>query len=136
MICPVCKLHMIVVEYNKIELDYCTNCKGVWFDNMELDLMIKSLSLNEKSVISKKLLHYPEVHIDEKKRKCPICSKNMTKINVGDKQSIIIDRCGRGHGLWFDGGETAQLIKQIAEKQEGDPGHNHIFSFLGEVFQA
>ncbi len=60
----------------------------------------------------------------------------MTKINVGEKQEIVIDCCSRGHGLWFDRGETVELIKQIAGKQEGTPGHNHVFSFLGEVFQT
>jgi Zn-finger nucleic acid-binding protein len=36
MICPACKYDMIVVEYHNIELDYCNNCKGVWFDSGEL----------------------------------------------------------------------------------------------------
>jgi len=39
MICPVCKSDMIDVEYHQIELDYCTNCHGVWFDAEELGLL-------------------------------------------------------------------------------------------------
>ncbi|MES0279143.1 MAG: zf-TFIIB domain-containing protein, partial [Dehalococcoidales bacterium] len=32
MICPICKVEMAVVEQDKIELDYCARCRGVWFD--------------------------------------------------------------------------------------------------------
>jgi Zn-finger nucleic acid-binding protein len=136
MICPACSHHLVPTEYNKIELDYCFNCKGVWFDNTEIELLVKTLDLNEQSVLSDKLIRYPEVSIAEEKRKCPICRKKMKKINVGDQQSIVIDCCGRGHGLWFDRGETVQLIEQIAGRQEGATGHNHVFSFLGEVFKV
>jgi len=47
MICPVCKCDMIVVEYHNIELDYCTTCKGVWFDSGELELLLESHGLEE-----------------------------------------------------------------------------------------
>jgi len=43
MICPVCKSDMIDVEYNRIELDYCTACRGVWFDTEELELLIENM---------------------------------------------------------------------------------------------
>jgi len=36
MKCPVCNSLMIVVEHEKIELDYCLNCSGVWFDAEEV----------------------------------------------------------------------------------------------------
>jgi len=45
MICPACKSDMIVVEHSKIELDYCTGCRGVWFDSGELELLLESAGL-------------------------------------------------------------------------------------------
>ena len=50
MICPICKNDMIVVEHNKIELDYCLNCHGVWFDSGELELLLKSMKLESSDV--------------------------------------------------------------------------------------
>ena len=32
---------MIIVEHNDIELDYCTNCSGVWFDIGELEVLLE-----------------------------------------------------------------------------------------------
>ena len=45
MYCPVCKEPMIIVEHERIELDYCTTCFGVWFDAGELSLMMESMDL-------------------------------------------------------------------------------------------
>ena len=39
MKCPIDKSDMIVVEHEKIELDYCLRCSGVWFDSGELELL-------------------------------------------------------------------------------------------------
>ena len=47
MICPVCKRDMIVIEYHDVELDYCTSCKGVWFDSGELELLLEAHALEE-----------------------------------------------------------------------------------------
>ena len=117
MICPVCKCGMIVVEYHNIELDYCTGCKGVWFDSGELDS--------------------PETISSEKKRKCPICGYKMKKTNLGEKPKILIDLCSEEHGLWFDGGEITQLIRHLAGEHppKRDAGEQ-VISFLEEVFEA
>jgi len=46
--CPVCHEPMIVVEYQSIELDYCSSCHGTWFDKGELELLLRSMELDEK----------------------------------------------------------------------------------------
>src|SRR4030042_4876642 len=102
MICPACKNDMIVVEHNKIELDYCTNCQGVWFDSGELELLLSSVGLDDRSIVLANIRNSPEVETPEKKRKCPICSKKMKKTIVGQQPQIVIDTCRRGDGLWFD----------------------------------
>ena len=111
MLCPACNSDMIVVEYRRIELDFCPHCRGVWFDSGELDLMFKDSSLNDKSLGDMKRL--PPAKTSEDERKCPICRKNMSKNIIGDKPAITVDVCRRGDGLFFDGGEVNQLIKQL-----------------------
>ncbi|MEJ2494849.1 MAG: zf-TFIIB domain-containing protein [Ignavibacteriaceae bacterium] len=41
MICPVSNEPMIVLELNEIEIDYCPDCKGIWLDGGELELLIE-----------------------------------------------------------------------------------------------
>jgi len=137
MICPVCKSDMIDVEYHQIELDYCTNCSGVWFDNEELGLLFDRAGLENHDLLPDDLLDSPEAKTAEKSRKCPICSLKMKKIQINQEPDILIDVCTRGEGLWFDGGEVNQLIKQISEKQAVKNGpQKQVLEFLGEVFKA
>jgi Zn-finger nucleic acid-binding protein len=137
MICPVCKYDMIVVEYQNIELDYCNSCKGVWFDSGELELLLKSYQLEEPKAFFDGILESQEASSPEKKRNCPICGHKMKKTVIGGQPEILIDVCRDKHGLWFDGGEVAQLIRYLAGKHtpKGD-SREHVISFLGEAFGA
>jgi hypothetical protein len=137
MICPACKKDMIAVEYNNVELDWCTSCQGVWFDSTELELLLKSMNLDSRNLLLDNILHLPKAKTLEKKRKCPICRKKMKKTTIGEHPGVLVDVCPQGHGLWFDGGEVAQLFKHLAEKQPaGQDSQQQIISFLGEVFKA
>ena len=134
MICPACKNPMMVMEYNKIELDYCNSCNGVWFDNVELDLLMKSLDLAEDTLLLQKMMSCPEIQLEGKKRRCPICGKNMKLVNVGEGQDLVVDVCYNGHGLWFDGGELPQLLNQEA-KHCGPERSSSVYGFLSDAFQ-
>ncbi len=135
MICPVCKSDIIVVEYNKIELDYCTDCQGVWFDSGELELLLESINLESQNIFLSNILSSEEAESSEKKRKCPICGQKMKKTGIGQEPEILIDVCQRGDGLWFDGGELGQLTRQMAKKpSEKTRSQQEVITFLGEVF--
>ena len=137
MICPTCKSDMIVVEHNKIELDYCINCQGVWFDSGELELLLESMSLESPDTFLNNILDSAGAESSEKKRRCPICREKMKKTTIGQEPEILIDVCQQGDGLWFDGGEVGQLIRQLAEKSSEKQGsQQQVMTFLGEVFEA
>jgi Zn-finger nucleic acid-binding protein len=137
MICPVCKSDMIVVEYHEIELDYCNECRGVWFDAGELELILQTLGLESEHTLFTHMLQSPPAATSEKLRKCPICGRKMRKTNLGGQPELLVDLCSREDGIWFDGGEVAQLIKQLAQGQAGEEQpQQKLINFLGEVFQA
>jgi len=137
MICPVCKYDMIVVEYQNIELDYCNSCKGVWFDSGELELLLKSQSIEEPKAFFDGILNSQEAASPEKKRNCLVCGHKMKKTAIGKQPEILIDVCRDKHGLWFDGGELGQLIKQMAQEPSAKPdSQNQVIAFLGEVFKG
>ena len=137
MKCPACSNLMIVVEHEHIELDYCMECSGVWFDAGELELLLESMELEGASLSLDSILTSPEAKSAEKKRKCPICRQKMKKATVGHEPEVLIDACPRGDGLWFDKGEVGQLITQLADKpSEKADSQGRIITFLGEVFRA
>ena len=137
MHCPVCKEPMIIVEHEKIELDYCTSCLGVWFDAGELALLLESMDLDVGEFNIADIMTLPEKSIAERKRRCPVCRKKMRKAAIGHEPEVVIDACPRGEGLWFDGGEVGHVITQLLDKPSAEPGApDRVVTFLGEVFQA
>jgi Zn-finger nucleic acid-binding protein len=137
MICPTCKEDMIVLEYNEIELDYCANCRGVWFDSGELELLLESIGLDSPKPLLDEIFSSPEANSSEKKRRCPIHGRKMKKVAIGEGIEIVVDICQQGDGLWFDGGEVVHLIRFLGGKPPKKPGsQQEVIDFLGEVFKS
>ena len=137
MICPTCHNVMIVVEHEKIELDYCANCSGTWFDSGELELVLDSMELEGSDLSLSDIFASPEAKTIEKKRRCPICNQKMKKAIIGDKPEVLIDRCSKGEGLWFDGGELNRLINQWVERPQAKSDfQERILTFLGDTFKV
>ena len=136
MICPVCDQAMVIVEYQEIELDYCTNCKGVWFDSGELELLLASAGHDDSQEYLNRVTGKPEAVTTEKKRKCPICTKKMGKTYIDDGGEVLVDICPYEHGIWFDGQEVNQLLKHLAQKSpDKEESSREVMDFLADIFK-
>ena len=132
MKCPLDKSVMIVVEHEKIELDYCLRCSGVWFDSGELELLASLLKA--EGVSSQTDLLVPQdARAAETKRKCPICGRKMHKFWLGEEPKALIDSCPQGDGIWFDSGELHQVLSKIEPSQT--QASRDVLSFLGNAFK-
>jgi Zn-finger nucleic acid-binding protein len=117
---------MITLELEDVEIDYCTNCGGIWLDAGELELLLDEPDKAKGLLDSFRI----DSESDEKIRKCPICDKKMQKIVVGSsKPTLLIDKCRRGDGLWFDKGE----LQDIFDRAELDKD-NKIQKLLSDIF--
>ncbi len=137
MICPVCKNSMLVIERERIELDYCSDCGGIWFDSGELELLFSSLGVAGADTFLKGIIDSPEEKTDEHLRRCPICSRKMKKTMIGTESRVIVDVCHRGDGLWFDGGELDTLLGQAENNSVNSvDGGRKLSVFLSELFRS
>lgn len=41
LLCPTCRVNLVMSERQGIEIDYCPQCRGVWLDRGELDKIIE-----------------------------------------------------------------------------------------------
>ncbi len=136
MLCPVCHKVMIIVEHHRIELDYCTQCGGVWFDASELDLFINACGLPGPDFSPETLLRKPEVKETPHPRKCPLCRQKLRDVAIGEP-AVIVDVCRRRQGIWFDGGEIQQLLTQMAARTASpEDASRKVLEFLGDTFKA
>lgn len=126
MKCPVCDELMIVLELEEIEIDYCTECEGVWLDGGELELLLEEASEKEAVLSSFKV----DDSSGEIKIRCPICIKKMEKVSVGKENKILLDKCKNNHGLWFNKGELFEVVKLGSIDEE-----NKILTLLKKIFK-
>ena len=126
MDCPVCKNAMITLELREVEIDYCTDRGGIWLDAGELELLLGEPEKARQLLDSFKI----DSRAVEKTRKCPICRKKMQKVVVGSsKPTLLIDKCRRADGLWFDRGELQDIFERAHLDQD-----NKIQKLLTDMF--
>ena len=101
MNCPKCKtinLKKAKPKNSEITIDYCSKCKGIWFDEKELKRIaseaIKDLSVPSNSTKSQRL--------------CPKCNKYLYEFNY-PQTLVTIDMCKNCKGLWLDAGELKEI---------------------------
>jgi Zn-finger nucleic acid-binding protein len=41
MVCPNCRVDLVMAERHGVEIDYCPKCRGVWLDRGELDKIVE-----------------------------------------------------------------------------------------------
>ena len=117
---------MITLELEDVEIDYCTNCGGIWLDAGELELLLNEPDKAKGLLDSFKI----DSESGERIRKCPICDKKMQKTIVGSsKPVLLIDKCRKGDGLRFDKGE----LQDIFDRAELDED-NKIQKLLSDIF--
>jgi len=125
MKCPVCNEEMLTLELDGVEIDYCYSCGGIWLDEGELELLLENTELKDKLLASFTLAKRSR----EKRRRCPICRKKMEKVFLGDEKNILLDRCPKRHGIWFDKGELAEVVQLVSFDE-----NNTILDFLKNLF--
>jgi len=117
---------MITLELQEVEIDYCTDCSGIWLDAGELELLLGEPEKAAQLLKSFKI----DSGTTEKTRKCPICNKKMQKVVVGSsKPTLLIDKCRRADGLWFDKGELQDIFERAHLDQD-----NKIQQLLTDMF--
>jgi Zn-finger nucleic acid-binding protein len=126
MDCPACRNPMITLELADVEVDHCVNCGGIWLDSGELELLFDDPA-KAKRLIESFVEHKSGA---ERPRKCPICRRKMAKIVVGQSTPpLLIDKCRRSDGLWFDKHELEDILSR-AELDE----NNRIQEVLADMF--
>ena len=102
MKCPKCNSDMEKVTFEQIEVDRCTNCKGLWFDMLEhehLKAMKNSESIDVGEVETGK--EYDKID----KIDCPVCQTLMIRMVDKDQPHIRYEACTNCYGVFFDAGE-------------------------------
>ena len=121
---------MLIVEVEAVELDTCIDGHGLWFDDQELRQLFDIAGVGTAPAdLEARLELLPH---QGARRRCPRCTTRMEQVQApGNADVVILDRCPRGHGLWFDQGELAALLEALLGPADGAIAR--VRDFLGQV---
>jgi Zn-finger nucleic acid-binding protein len=114
-VCPKCNEPLIIVEFQCVEVDYCPDCQGTWFDAGELELV------SEMAGVPAGRLHralQAARHARSGQRRCPRCRRKMQVVTIGDCPAVEVERCPAGDGLWLDAGELQTVVREFADDED------------------
>jgi len=106
MRCPKCRSDMQQIMIDDIEVDRCSTCHGLWFDDGELGKLRNkeaAAALDIGDVVTgkkqNKIEHY----------RCPRCAGPMNRLVDPEQTHIWFEQCDSCRGSFFDAGELADL---------------------------
>ncbi len=124
--CPNCRKPLMIVELHGVEMDYCLACRGVWLDSGELELIMELAGAQPGALATAVRRTDAE---RASRRRCPRCRRKMRVIRVGQDPAVELDRCRAGHGLWFDAGELATIVREYSGRDNAA-----LACFFGDLF--
>jgi Zn-finger nucleic acid-binding protein len=102
-----------------------------------LELLLATLGMSQCSAFLGDVLKSVEADTSERPRRCPVCARKMQKSHIGEQPRVLIDACPRADGLWFDGGELHQLLRQLSgDSAVGPECDRKVEGFLKDTFQS
>lgn len=116
--CPVCETPLVILELRGTEIDHCLQCKGTWLDAGELAEIAEAAGCSQVGLL-RETLRGARPSQKGTKRRCPRCLARLESVRIGEGRGVEIDRCPKGHGLWFDSGEMHGMISAFSEGEEG-----------------
>ena len=132
-VCPKCDVPLFVLHFKDLEVDVCNHCRGLWLDAGELEALLQQTGAHATDP----LLKFQKQSGKQPKGRphlCPRCDAALHEIQVEHPGSptLTLDKCPRGHGLWFDADELQQLLTMFP----AESGTAKTIDYLNDLFGA
>lgn len=132
--CPVCRIPLKPVNIkNRVEVDFCLQCRGIWFEKDELththaqgriaEKFMKQLPTPVRDTV---ICESCGAHNSRNRTSCeqcgapleflcPTCAVPLEEVMIGE---VAIDRCRTCQGVWLDGGELTLLFDEFKRQKQ------------------
>jgi Zn-finger nucleic acid-binding protein len=111
--CPRCSSQLHAREYGDLSVEECDKCGGLFLAPTTMEKLVSArdrptslrLAMPKREMKRETVVRYIL---------CPDCGKSMNRQAFGRISGVIVDVCKK-HGVWFDGGELAEVIRFVEE---------------------
>ena len=121
--------------FHNVEVDYCPECLGVWFDKDELrlakddkDSQLQWLDFD----IWRDKGKFSVIKLD---KRCPVCRVPFVQVRY-DESKVKIDFCKRCQGIWLDRGEFHQIVTYLKRKYDYEILHHYTKNLAVQLWEV
>lgn len=115
MRCPNCDAELVQKKRDRVEMEICPACQGMWLTRQELtELEDEVFDFGDDEKGSLMLGSSPT------SRKCPQCGKPMKSFQYR-LYGLELDYCEDQHGFWLDANEDKRVL-ELMKKEEKNLG--------------
>ena len=137
MKCPICKkIELKKSNFNRVEVDYCPECLGLWFEEDELrqakDAKDKTLNWLDIDLWEDRTLF----KVSKSQKACPKDGVPLYEVKYGTSE-IKVDVCDMCHGIFLDRGEFKKIMEFLKKKGQDEILFNYLDVLVeeaGEIF--
>src|SRR5262245_26613393 len=103
------------ILFHDVEVDYCHECLGLWFDQHELPLAKDGKDEQFKWMDIDLWRDKGNFQFSMSNRRCPLCRVPFVEVAY-DHSAVVIDFCKHCKGIWLDRGEFKQIMVYLKKK--------------------
>jgi Zn-finger nucleic acid-binding protein len=123
------------IYFHNVQVDYCAECLGIWFDKDELRLAKddkdKQLNWLDFDIWRDK----SRFKVSKSKKHCPACRAVLIEIKYEDSK-VKIDFCKNCQGIWLDRGEFKQIMVYLRRKADYEILHKYAKNLARELWEV
>jgi Zn-finger nucleic acid-binding protein len=117
MFCPTCKnVDLDNTVLGDVEVDFCPQCLGTWFEVDEFDLAKNKKDQNLAWLDIDLWKDAKKLSLARDQKVCPLCEIPLYLVEYG-KSKIQVDVCNLCGSLWLDRGEFAKIIDFLKKEK-------------------
>ncbi|MDA1337686.1 MAG: zf-TFIIB domain-containing protein [bacterium] len=133
--CPHHQIHLAQAHILGVEIDYCPEGYGLWFDENELRLA-KDARDRDLRWLDIDLWRDPAKFIISPNQKmCPKDRLPMYEVAYGDS-NIKVDVCNLCHGVWLDRGEFKNIVVYLRDSANNRILYHYARDLLEEGWEV
>lgn len=135
MFCPNKHGELEKILFYNVEVDYCPQCLGIWFDQNELELAQDSKD-NQLNWLDFDIWRDKgKFEVFNSQKRCPACRVPFVQVNY-DKSSVKIDFCKHCQAIWLDRGEFKQIMVYLKKKFDYEVLHNYTKNLSQQLWEV
>jgi len=136
MLCPVCqKIYLDRAVISGVEVDFCPNCLGLWFEEEELRLAKDYKDRNLRWLDFDLWKEKVKFKISPSKKLCPKDRLPIYETEYGDS-GIKVDVCNICKGVWLDRGEFQKIIQYLRKAADQEILSNYSKTIREEFWEV